>query len=96
MWFMHKKIEMPTFLLKAFIEQPPIYRSFYATLIPSMDFFFFALGAKLQKGLIRKIEERGREAVVCLSDGITMERRLRPGETLSRYSLCFASPRGAG
>lgn len=29
---------------------------------------------------------------VCLSDGITMERRLVPGEALWAYSLCFASP----
>lgn len=42
------------------------------------------------------MEARSRETAVCLSDGTTMERWLVPGETWSAYSLCFASPRGAG
>lgn len=94
--FTEKQIQTPAFPLKAFIEQPSIYRSFYATLIPSMDFFFLALGAKLQKGLIRKTEAGGREAAVCVSDGIAMERRRHPGETLSGYSLCCDSQRSGG
>lgn len=57
--------------------------------------FFLALGAKLQKGLIRQTEGGGREAAVCVSDGIRMERRRHPGETLAGDSLCCVSPPGA-
>lgn len=47
LWFSYKEMEVQARLLEAFTEQPSIYRSFNATLIPSMDFFFFffALGA---------------------------------------------------